>query len=156
MDQKQFEAFQATMQWAQDEVTREREGARTSLNLMNWATAYAEDGEFPLQPTKVSCYQEVTCTSTRCLAGNAVFANGDMFVVPTWAQDKIGSVLMVSDCMDSNGNIYPIVERAAEICGLTTYEARSLFMDLIAFPWEEIVKYATEVADRYGYTLELV
>jgi hypothetical protein len=151
MDQKQFDLFATGIQWVKDEAERDYT-AQVRHNQGTWGLGRIREGIRRLRKNTVQQYFTPVCPSACCLAGNIVLANGDEMVLP--AEMAAGrDTSHVDYCMDAEGEVYHIRERATQVAGLTISESAWLF-DACRTA-ESQIKHAQVIADRYGFTLDL-
>ena len=152
MDQKQFDLFATGIQWVKDEAERDYT-AQVRHNQGIWGLGRIKEGIRRLRKNSTYQYFAPVCPSACCLAGNIVLANGDEFVIPAeLAAGKDTS--HVDYCMDAEGEIHHIRDRAQQVAGLTGLDAQALF-DANRSP-EVLINMAEQIAAREGFTLDLV
>lgn len=154
MDSKQFEEFQTGVQWVQDEARSDTRHGLVRHNQKTWARGRVKN---EVVTDEMSSRWMPVCASACCLAGNIVLAHGDTFVVPAYDSfqgvAEMGGECHVDYCMDDEGKIHSINERAIELAGLTDLQAGALFFE--GMTAAKIVSYAAAVAEENGYHLDV-
>jgi hypothetical protein len=167
MDQKQFDAFQSGVQWVADEAAlrkrvAEREEKYEAGHLFHrqrvWASGKATAAIRSIVKasglgTEYTYDYQVVCPSGCCLAGSIVQRAGDDFVRNDYIQPG-RTVETVDHCMDAEGNVHLISQRARELAGLSETEASRLFHQDNGS--DTILRLAKEVAVNHGYNLEII
>lgn len=161
MDKKQFDLFQATIQWVLDEkrITEKHGKHRGIHHRQAWWAAGTITGKVlevltTSVPFTTSKQFRVICPSAACVAGNIVAMNGDKLVIPEAPLVNSEEQVIADYCMDDKGHLYLIGDRAAAVAGLTGDEASALFSPNNSR--ERVIEMATEIAAKYGYEMELV
>lgn len=159
MDLKQFEMFQTTIQWVLDEKRITAAHGRHGLIWHRqswWASGKVTDTVVQARsstiPFTTSKQFKVICPSAACVAGNIVSAYGDKLVVPEGAIEECTAI--ADYCIDDEGRLHLIGDRAAALAGLSTDEAARLFAPNNSRDY--VIELATEIASNHGYELELV
>jgi len=160
MDKKQFDLFQAAIQWVLDEKRiTDRHGKHLGIwhRQAWWATGTLTSkivkAVSSAVPFNTSRTFQVMCPSTACVAGNIVNIYGDKLVVPECS--VVPDETVIADyCMDDKGRLYLIGERAQQITGMEPAEAAQLFLPDNSR--EHVIELATRIAKDHGYEMELV
>jgi hypothetical protein len=171
MDEKQFDLFQRTVQFAVDEFRAN--GTESGFDMGKWLSV---DIDAPVKFTKVKLKdedgdldtwwvsKEITagaCGTAACLAGSAVLLHGgETFAAPmiwtlagTMVRDEDTSYVVTKD-----NRVIHVDDRAVELLGLSNDDASRLFyLDSHSdADMNNIVQVATEIASRYGHKLEII
>jgi len=94
----------------------------------------------------------LVCGSGGCLAGTGVMQAGDRFV--TERTKVSGALVQVDDCVDADGFVYDIEERASDLFGLEPEESAVLFS--AANTATRIISLARTISAKYGHTLVVI
>lgn len=109
-----METLQAAVQWVVDEdriMANDPDAERSLTHDQDLYTiGYATD-------QKASGYR-VICPTACCLAGNIVIAHGDLLIVNYLDYDPGEQNLLADYCLDSDGRVHHVQERAAELVGI--------------------------------------
>jgi len=168
LDQKQFEMLQSAVQQVVDEGRLEEQGIKQPIvhRQRHWGFGMINKlaARIPFEVPIVTSmrnthnYQwQPICTTACCLAGTAVIMNGDTMVVAVnnnVDNSQLNDNYTADFCMDAQLQVHAIGERAQELMGLSEPEATYIFDACRSR--ERIVEYATQVAAKHGYTLEVV
>jgi PAS domain-containing protein len=158
MDEKQFDLFQRTFQFAVDESRRDDGSA---FDMSNWMVL-KKSAHRVFDKTKIGATMHRTmpmervtqCGTVSCLAGTAVMFNGGDALIMSetgsgWSVSQ-GSAVLTKD-----GRVVDVDDRAQELFGITSREANSLFYATEA-SIDELVERGTKLAETYGHTLEII
>lgn len=179
MDEKQEACFTETIQWVIDEAKwrQDEENERSALehDQNTWGEGSIGETEFTgtvLRGTSDEATYGVraVCGSACCVAGAAVLHAGDQFVI---REDKAQEVLAnrqrrieagvefakpptvaVSWCVDAEGNLHGIPERAADLMGLSWEESHELFNGDNTV--NDIMRIAGDIARRHRINPEFI
>jgi hypothetical protein len=155
MNVKQFERLQAAVQWTVDEARFKASHRRRGEGMIAHVQSSWAIGRLTGRRKKVkglAAKYAVVCPTSCCLAGNIVAMAGEELVVPDGLTDA-NVVVNVEDCIDADGRVRTIPDRAAELTGLTTEDANLLFNGSITAA--QIRLHAADIAARSGHTLEV-
>jgi hypothetical protein len=155
MDIKQFAVFEQGVQWVVDEQTRRQEGEEPNgiKHVQSWWAA----GERTNKTIKrrFETYT-VVCATACCLGGNFCLIAGDEFVAGSMDIGLSSNPHYVNArwVLTAEGDVRSVSARAAELTGITDAEASRLF-DGDNTP-DNVIRYATEIAARYGHELQVM
>lgn len=158
MNEKQFDLFQASIQWAVD-YTRHYDGFLDGREKMSeWDSQTHNQGLWvhgEVDTTKVVFTSDdnvsyyPVCGTSCCLAGKAVILNGDQPVV--WSDYGGGSS---NEVVTDDGRLMRVSERARELFGITSGQAATMFNgDNSA---DRLVQEGTRIARYYGHDLTVI
>lgn len=161
MNKAQFQRMQQAVQDAVDDHRRKTEGIDPTHHQWSQGSWFqgTEVGNQVVArkhgETRKVFTVPVTCGSTACIAGNGVINNGDRMVIPKGVLDDFDFTTQesfeVNECVDLDGNLYPISKRARKLFGLDSEEAEELFSGGNSI--EAVEETAADLAEKYGHTL---
>lgn len=153
VDSKQFERLQTAIQFVVDDDRLDKRLKATRERSYRWEQGSWGIGRITDQTRRQRGSEEiwnVVCPTSGCLAGTIVTQAGDQMVVPRLSKMEWGGVAMADYCMDRQGVVHSIEERAAELIGGDPgimFGAENKVQDLVDL--------ATELAAENGFTLEI-
>jgi len=154
MEQKQFEVFQTAIQWVKDEAERDYAPIGVRHDQATWG-----NGEIGTDRVMIgSVKYAAVCPSACCLAGNIVLVAGERFVYPVNDDlfDPTGACVTVDYCVDDEGHLRQIPDRAAELAGLTDADLWDYNPFAPSHSAEDLISIAEKITKQHGYTLVLV
>jgi hypothetical protein len=174
MDHKQFELLQQEIQWVVDEARRKAAHQSTKAvahDQQHWSVGRVSKDSETVKIEKSGPFVDdswlqltqpmVVCATSCCLAGGAVVSHGDKIVVfdsgldlRMYGTSSVYRTVAAEFCVDSEGTLHTISQRAQELMGLTGGEASLLFSG--GHSAETLRVQATRIAAEHGYELEII
>ena len=174
MDEKGRDLLETSVQWVQDEERRRQREVEKAARAKNWKEVQREEptnGLYHYQGSwgrgiaqraikavidnTLGAYETtatVVCGTSGCLAGNIVLVAGDEFVFPGTITP--GCDVDVDHCIDAEGNIHQIRQRAQDLLGVNSNEANRMFNGDLSR--NQVIHVAKVTAKSYGHELNII
>ena len=153
MDEKQHDRFQTAIQWVADEKARAMAG-QPSRGFFHEQALWIRGVIGKAVRSKSGALYTEVCGTGGCVAGNIVCANGDTIIALDYQPYRGKTYTHACQCMDEDGNVHNISERAAALAGINEREAARLFFQHNSRG--QIIRIAQDIAANHGRHLEVI